>query len=238
MFRTLRSSVDLLAALLVIAVASALLFRLLSPTPRDRVERVGALNQGARQEPPLPTQPVSLSGAASIGSEDAPVAIITFSDFQCPYCRVFALDHWPQVKRELVDSGRARFAFRHLPLDSLHPQARRIATSAECARRQDLFWPFHDLLFDNQAALATADLGSMASSIGINEPSFTSCLNTPEAAAIVAADSSGASALAITGTPTFLVGRIESDGRVRVVRRLVGARDVDAFKLAVDESMR
>ncbi len=234
-----RSGLDLLATILVVAVAGALLVRILAAPPPARAERIApSTAAGVRPEPPLPSQPISLDGAAVIGSSTAPVAIIGFSDFQCPFCRVFAQTHWPNIKRALVDSGQVRFAFRHLPLDSLHPQARRIAVGAECARRQERFSPYHDLLFENQAVLAKADLTSLASSVGVDRRSFASCLDAPDAAAVVTSDSAGASALAVTGTPTFLVGRVDSDGRVKVLRRLVGARDVEAFKAAVEEARR
>ncbi len=73
------------------------------------------------------------------GDPAATVAIIAFSDFQCPYCRVFAQDTWPALQKEYIDTGQVRFAFRHLPLDSIHLQARRIAEAAECASRHSSF---------------------------------------------------------------------------------------------------
>ena len=128
-------------------------------------------------EAPLPAEPLSLEMVALKGDSKAPVAIIAYSDFQCPYCRVFAQTIWPELQRTVIDSGQAQFAFRHLPLDSIHPQARRIGAGAECARQLGKFWEFHDVAFERQRELATVDLGDLAASIGLQKPAVLSCID-------------------------------------------------------------
>lgn len=228
--RGFRAWLDLVATVMVIAVAAGLLYRMVVPATARAIRPAAS---AARAEPPLPSEPVSLEHAALKGDPAAPVAIVAFSDFQCPYCRVFAQDTWPALQKALVDTGKVQFAFRHLPLDSIHPQARRIAAGAECARQLGRFWDFHDSLFSRQKELGSADLSALAVDLGISKPAFDSCVAGDGPAALVQADSRSASALGVAGTPTFLVGRVGDDGRVRVTHRLVGAQSVDEFTAAV-----
>jgi protein-disulfide isomerase len=187
-------------------------------------------------EEPLPTEPLSLEWVALQGDPTAPVAIIAYSDFQCPYCRVFAQTIWPDLQRAVIDTGQAQFAFRHLPLDAIHPQARRVGTVAECARQSGKFWEFHDVAFERQRELATVDLGDLAASVGLRKPVVLACADESQAIDVVNRDSREAARLGVRGTPTFFVGRVQADGRVRVTRRLVGAQAVEAFRSAVTEA--
>lgn len=184
-------------------------------------------------EAPLPAEPLSLEWVALKGDPKAPVAIIAYSDFQCPYCRVFAQTIWPELQRTLIDTGQAQFAFRHLPLDAIHPQARRIGTVAECARQSGKFWEFHDVAFERQRELATLDIGDLAASIGLHRPAVLACADESQAVDVVNRDSREAARFGVRGTPTFFVGRVRADARVDVVQRLVGAQPVEVFLAAV-----
>jgi protein-disulfide isomerase len=239
--RDLQGWLELIALVLIIAVALALLYRLIRPA--ESAVAVAAAGRppapGVRAvppEPPLPSEPLSLEHAALLGDPKAPVAIVAFSDFQCPYCRVFAQDIWPAVQKQFVETGQVQVAFRHLPLDSLHPLARRIAAGAECARQQGRFWEFHDALFARQRELAQANLGEMAAAVGVTASAFTACLDGEAAAGVVLADSSAADGLGVSGTPTFFVGRVTADGRVQVTQRIVGAKAVEVFAKAVADA--
>src|SRR5881628_2783703 len=92
--------------------------------------------------------------ARSKGRRDAPVTVYEMSDFQCPYCRDFALNTLPTLEREYVASGKVRFVFINLPLTKLHANAVAAAEAAMCAAQQQKFWPMHDLLFQRQAVWA------------------------------------------------------------------------------------
>lgn len=104
--------------------------------------------RGGRPAPPLPAQPLSISDAVVKGSERAKVVLIAFSDFECPYCSRFAKDTLPVLDEKYVRTGRVRVAFRHLPIESIHPTAFKAAEASECAREQGRFWEMHDRLFD------------------------------------------------------------------------------------------
>lgn len=143
-------------------------------------------------------------------TESATVTIVEFSDFQCPACRA-AEPLVAQLAQEFGD--RVRFAYRHFPLESIHPNARPAALAAEAAARQDRFWPFHDLLFDkqdewsgvnNQNELRDLFVG-YAESLELSTDQFRSDLDSPEVAAAVNADVALATQANVNATPTFFV---------------------------------
>lgn len=138
-----RAILDVTAAVAMIVAAVGVVWLMLSVPDALAGQRPAAHAGGA----PLPSRPVSIEGAAVKGKVGVRVGVIEYSDFQCPYCGTFARDTLPRIVSEYVDTGKAFFAFRHLPLEAIHPHARRAAEAAECARRQDRFWTVHDTIF-------------------------------------------------------------------------------------------
>jgi protein-disulfide isomerase len=186
--------------------------------------------------PPIPAEPISLEGALRKGNAQAPVALVIYSDFQCPYCGRFAQDTWPSLDTKYVRSGKVQVAFRHFPLETIHPFALGAAEAAECAGQQGQFWPMHDLLFANQKSLATSDLSAYAERLKLTGPAFQSCLSGATAAK-VRSDAATGAAIGVTGTPAFLIGRLHADGRVRVLDRLSGARPLADFERPLDKAL-
>lgn len=140
------------------------------------------------------------------GNPQAPNVIIEYGDFECPVCGEFFRDNKPTVMTELVDTGEAAFVFRHFPLASIHPNARLAAIAAECAVD---FFEYHDLLFNNQAALTLNDLVGYAGQVGLNTDTFESCLGGGAKVPRIDRDVDSGSQLGVDGTPTFFVnGRI------------------------------
>lgn len=196
-------------------------------------QRATAGTATPRREPPLPKEPVSLEGAKLEGPRTAQVAVIEFSDFQCPYCGRFARDSWPSIRKAYVESGKVLFAFREFPLEAIHASALTAAEAAECAGQQDAFWKMHDLIFADQLHLDPGALESRAQKGGLDVTKFKGCLNTLGDSTVKADEKIGVS-LAVAGTPTFFLGRIQSDGRVKVLRRLSGALPATDFGAALD----
>lgn len=229
----LRSILDTTATLFVIAVCATMLWFMLSG--RGSIGQSGRQDVPARRpEPPLPSEPLSLDGATTLGNRTAKVAVIAFSEFQCPYCGVFARDTWPTLERSFVQSGKVLFAFRHLPLESIHPFAAQAAQAAECAGRQGKFWQMHDLLFKDQKRLDVPSLREHAKALGLAPSDFARCLDG-EMTAKVQRDASTAKALGVSATPTFFIGSLQADGRVKVVQRLAGAQPLAQFTAALDK---
>jgi protein-disulfide isomerase len=196
------------------------------------VARSGNAASPSPAAPAVPANPVSISGAASLGDSAAKVVVIEFSDFQCPYCRQFASRVFPMLKAQYVDTGTVQFVFRHMPLSGIHAQAFHAAEAAECAARQGLFWPVHDRLFKSPA-LEDADLRGAARAAGVDMRVFEACLQGA-AAEQIRSDVALAQALKVNGTPTFMIGVREGPSSVRVHDVAPGAGSIEALAKIID----
>ena len=145
----------------------------------------------------------------SKGPADAPVVLIEFSDYQCPFCKRAE----PTVLEILAKyPNQVRLVYRHMPLDGLHPRARAAAIAAVCADQQGKFWQYHDLLFANQQALADADLEKYGTQVGLDPVAFKTCRQDPATETRVNTDATAARAAGLTGTPAFFVNGILVSG--------------------------
>jgi protein-disulfide isomerase len=178
-----------------------------------------------------------MAGAPLLGNPEAAVVLVEYSDVECPFCAAFQRDTLPTLKREYFDTGKAAFAYRHLPLSAIHPRALRAAVALACADEQRRFWAFHDVLFANQQALDEASLGAHAARANVDLDQWRACMDDSLAAGRVAAEAEEAARLGLRGTPAFLVGVRDVDGRVRILQVISGARPVDDFRAALDRAL-
>jgi Na+/H+ antiporter NhaA len=153
------------------------------------------------------------------GPERAPVTMVEYGDFECPYCGQAE----PIVRELLSDFGDVRYVFRHLPLNDVHPHAQLAAEGAEAADRQGKFWEMHDALMEHQGALNARDLIQYAGDLGLNTERFTEDLRKHAGAARVAEDVDSADLSSVSGTPTFFING----------RRHYGAYDIGTLSEAV-----
>jgi len=156
-------------------------------------------------EPSTGIAEVSADDDPSLGSENAPITIVEFSDFQCPYCARFEQDTFPELKSRYIDTGLVKIVFRDFPLTSIHQYAQKAAEASECADEQDKFWEYHDLLFSNQNALEVSSLKGYAFSIGLDTQQFDSCLDSGKYKDEVQKDMEDGISYGVTGTPAFFV---------------------------------
>jgi len=163
----------------------------------------------------------------------ASVAIVEFSDFQCPYCGRHARDTLPRLKQEFVDSARVAYVFMNYPLEAIHPQALQAAKAVTCARHQQRFWEVHDWLFKNQARLGSLDLSALATAVRIDNQGLQDCVEGADSA--VRAEIAEGERLGVNSTPTFFLGALGKDGVVIIKRRINGAVPYDVFKTALAE---
>jgi protein-disulfide isomerase len=177
----------------------------------------------------LPQDPISIADDEWEGINTASVAIIEYSDFECPYCAVFANEVLPAIEKSYVVPGKVLLVFRHLPLEQRHPSAFGAAEAAECAGRQGKFWEMHRLLFQDQAHLEKPNLLKRAVALHLDPRQFDECLHE-EARGKIRQDQLTAASLSVSGTPTFFVGSVMRDGRVRIVNRLAGAKPFAEFE--------
>jgi protein-disulfide isomerase len=168
---------------------------------------------------------VKVDGASAKGPKDAPVTIVEFSDFHCPFCRG-AVATLQDVMRQYP--GKVRWVYRDFPIPSLHPQAAKAAEAARCAGEQGKFWEYHDVLFDSQQQTTVADFKRFADQLKLDSKSFAACLESGRHQAAVQSDIEDGVRLGITGTPTFFI-----NGRV-----LVGNQPVENFKKIIEAELR
>jgi protein-disulfide isomerase len=162
-------------------------------------------------QPSLPRIEVAATGP-SRGPENAPVTIVEFSDFQCPYCG----REYPVVERLMKEyDGRVRLVFRHFPLD-FHNFAQKAAEAGACAADQggEKFWKLHDRMFTNQQKLAVDDLKGYAKDLGLDSARFDKCLDGSEKRTLVESDEKAGQEAGVTGTPAFFVNGIFINGAV------------------------
>jgi protein-disulfide isomerase len=170
-----------------------------------------------------PRLKVADAGRPARGPAGAPVEIIEFSDFECPFC----LRAHPTVTKVLSTYGdRVRLVYRHYPLPN-HPNARPAAEASACAAEQGKFWEFHDRLFENQTKLSAADLKQYASALGLDTTKFNACFDSHKFAEQVEQDLEAGEAVGVSGTPAFFI-----NGRV-----VSGAQPFEVFKRVIDEEL-
>ncbi len=188
-----------------------------------------------RQAPPDPAAPVTMSvgDGPALGSADAPITIVEFSDYQCPFCKRHFANTLSALQAGYIDTGKVRYVFRDFPLDSIHPYARKAAEAARCAGDQGKFWDMHDMMFANQGALMQDNLKRFARDMKLEGDAFDACLDGGKYAKTVEADVAAGSAAGVTGTPKFFIGKAKSDGMMAAVV-IKGAQPVAAFSQVID----
>jgi protein-disulfide isomerase len=198
------------------------------------VRKLAPAGPSPRLSPPAPAIPSavqSISEAAVKGSSSAPIVLIEYADFQCPYCGQFARQILPELEKRYVATGKMRVVFKHLPLQEIHPQAMMAAEAAECGREQGRFWQMHDALFGDQR-LDETSLLDKARTTGLDIPRFAQCVRG-SGGVKVRQDLAGARSLGLAVTPSFLLGRDVGTG-VKVEQILTGVRSVEAFSAAIE----
>jgi protein-disulfide isomerase len=174
--------------------------------------------------PPQIRVEVGLKGAPFKGPADAPVTIVKFEDFQCPFCKR-AQETFAQLESKY--KSRLKIVHKDFPIDSLHPQARRAHEAARCASEQGKFWPYHDRLYAGAPKFGDEDLKTYAKAVKLNLPAFANCLATGRYKDAVQRDYEEGSRLGITGTPTFFING----------RYLNGAQPPEVFARIIEEEL-
>lgn len=210
---------------------------------KDLEEIKKLLQQGARgargQQAFKPTDTV-LGNVAYLGDKTAPVTLIEFSDYHCPFCRRHATTVMPQLIENYVDTGKLRFVMREYPIANLHPRAEAAAVAVLCAGDQGQYWGMHDALFANQKAHTDEDFKSMAESLGLDAAAFDTCVASNKFDSQIEADLAEGQKLGISGTPSFVVGLTdpENPDKVHLTRFIRGAQPYATFAANIDELLK
>jgi protein-disulfide isomerase len=174
--------------------------------------------------PPIARVEVSVDGAPFKGPVNAPVTIVEFSDFECPFCK---RAHPTLTQLFEKYAGKVKLVYRDFPLESIHPQARRAAEAARCAQDQGKFWDYYDTLFTESPKLALDDLKRYAAQVGIDVNKFDECLSGGVHKTAVQEDIDEGTRLGVSGTPAFFVNG----------RPLSGAQPIEAFARIIEEEL-
>lgn len=193
----------------------------------------------------------------SLGSSSAPVKIIEFADFQCPFCSDFHENAFEELKKEYINKGKVEFFFRDFPFSKLHPDTKRAHGAVRCALAQESFWELHDWMLKNQAKLKLADLKAAAKELELDQKKFSKCLTKKKYKGAIEESYDYARGLGFRSTPTFLIsqGELQYDQanknwiRTQLSEKekikydfdrgwvLVGAQNFDTFQKIIDSEL-
>jgi protein-disulfide isomerase len=196
------------------------------------------------QQPDKPSGPVKVSvdNDPVMGDKNAPLTLIEFSDYECPFCKRAFTDVLPELKKAYIDTGKVKLVYRDFPL-SFHANAEKEAEAAECARSQSndaMYFKFHDQIFTQSTVggtgLALTQLPVIAKNLGLNVNQFQQCLDSGKFKDEVAKDIADGSAAGVSGTPSWIIGTSSKDGQIEG-QLIVGAQPFSAFKTIIDEKL-
>lgn len=177
---------------------------------------------------PVVTPMTTTDDDTILGNADAPVTVVIFGDYECPFCKKAYDTAEVQMRKEYVDTGKVKMVFRDYPLDNIHQNARPASEAAQCALPQGKFWEYHDALFDQQEKLGSIDYVKLAGDLGLDTVVFKSCFDNKTYAAEVEADREAGIAMGIEGTPaTFINGEL-----------VPGAYPYATYKQAIDRALK
>lgn len=215
-FRYMRWAVLPLAVLLPISAAEPGITKKQADEILDELRQIRQLLEkqlqaGAPQAPQPSKVKVGVSGAYSIGSDKAPLTMVEFTDFQCPFCQRFYSATFSQIKKNYIDTGKVRFVSRDLPLD-IHPNAMRAANAGRCAGEQGQFWPMRDRMAANPEQLDMNHLVADAAALKLNVDTFRECVDSQKYKDAIQKDIQDALSVGADGTPAFVIGKTSPDG--------------------------
>ena len=193
---------------------------------------------GAARKPPPPaalTTELLLSGEPFMGSADAPLTIVEFSDFECSYCRRFHEQVLPSLQRDYINTGLVRFIHKDLPLP-FHRQAKPAAAAARCAGEQNRYWDLYDALFDQQTCLECKGIMGIAEELRLDTSALQACIQREATETLIKANLSEAKLHNIRATPTFVIGPSRKDGKHHG-EIIEGAMPWPQFKALIDQEL-
>ncbi len=201
----------------------------------DLKQDVARLGQERAEEQRQESE-IDINSAFSLGSDDAKVAIIEFTDYQCPFCRKHTEKTFPVIKNQLIDTGRVKYFVKDFPL-GFHGLAKSAAVAARCAGEQGKYWEMHDLVFDRQQQLNQASFSAFADRLSLNIDQFKECSVASTALEGIEADINDGKSMGVQGTPAFFVGRIRHS-RLVDAKALYGTQGYGSFLRIIDQLER
>jgi protein-disulfide isomerase len=200
----------------------------------DSLDELKRMIKGPGQAALKPPETMSVAGELFKGQPGATLAIIEYADFECPFCRRFEREVYPQIRDNYINSGKVKYFHRDMPLPS-HEGAMPAARAAHCASEQGKFWEMHDSLLGDAASLGAADIDERAGRLALNVSELDECISSDRFADIIQRGVAEATQMQISGTPTFIIGTLDTQGMLMSVKKtVVGAYPFATFKAALD----
>lgn len=199
------------------------------------------LEEGARAPAAAPAgfrpQTISIGNSPFKGKVDAPITMVEYSDYQCPFCARNYREVMPILQEEYIDTGKLKFVMRENPIESIHKNAAGASMAALCAGNQGKYWEMHNLLFENQKELGIDNLKTFAGTIGLDTETFNKCLDDKATAGQVRKDMASGAKLGMRGTPGFFIGLtdLSDPDKVELMVNIRGAQSADQFKGSIDD---
>ncbi len=179
-----------------------------------------------------------------LGDKNAPLTLIEFSDYECPFCKRYFTDTFPELKKNYIDTGKLKMVFRDYPLPFHDPLATTEAMAASCAREQGgdtVYFKYHGEIFkrtkSNGQGMVKDELYKIAADLNLNANNFKSCLDSEKYKDEVSKDIAAGSAAGVSGTPTLFIGKSNASGNIEGTR-IVGAQPYAVFKAAIDQLLK
>jgi protein-disulfide isomerase len=187
----------------------------------------------------MPFKPVdaSIEGSPVMGNADAPVTMIEFTDFQCPFCRRYSNGTFPQIIKDYVETGKVRYVVRQFPLKAIHPKAVKASEASLCAGDQGKYWEMHDRIFKKTKSFEMEEWVRLAEGLDLEMSSFKDCLVNGKKASNVERDLNEGVDMGMSGTPAFFIGRTDpkNPNKIKAVEMIRGAHPYSQFKKTIDK---
>jgi protein-disulfide isomerase len=201
----------------------------------EDLKKLAASRSSARPTPPSAQNvKVSIDDDPIKGDTKAPVTIVEFSDFQCPFCKRFYDQVLPSLDKEYISTGKVRLVFRDYPLE-FHKNALPAAIAANCAQEQGKYWEVHNFLFEHPDKLDTASMLSSAEELNLNREKFEKCVNDKTKESEINKDFQDGQLYGVRGTPSFFIGKTEDNNNEITGVYIRGAQPFQVFKTEIDK---
>ena len=199
---------------------------------RQLLEKQAKPASAPQEEAPTRAKLADLSGVPMLGSNSAPITIVEYTDYQCPYCQHFHVTAFTEIKKAYIDTGKVRFFSKDMPLD-FHPNAMRAAMAARCAGEQGKFWELRDTMGANPNSLDIEHIVGFAANLKMDTAALRACIDGGKYKERVQSDVLEAMRIGANGTPTFIVGKSAGNGVEGEL--VVGAMPFQMFDLKLKE---
>lgn len=205
------------------------------PIPKDsEVKKSPPLTQGASLQTEYKEATISIKDNPVKGNRDAKLVLIEFLDYQWPFCARYVRETYPLIEKEYIETGKIQYVAKDFPLEVVHKSAPKLAQAALCGGDQGKYWEMRNFLFANQNSIKIEDLPNHAMELGLDKHTFTQCLDTGKYTSHLSNEIVKAKKAGVVAPTFFLLGFVESDGKVKAARIIEGTRPYAVFKEAID----